>query len=703
MQFLMFFVMLGMTSVSLAKIVVIGNQKLSFSTLTRSQVKSLYLKKIDTINKDTLYVFDQPYDSDEFDQFYNQVFKWSVSEVMNYWSKVLFRGDAVRPSLVTGDVQAIATVVKYPTAIAYIDDDSLKSSPGASAIQILYGGNDQVTDSSNDTASTASAKDFKTLLLEAQSQSSSIDPSISSSRNDNVNQSTADVSDSTLDGHSENTDNADNSVGTASSYSTSPTDNTTTASTPVINPDGSTYLDQSIKAHSVWSDIVSQYGVVDDSIRSKKEVINEVNLIVEKKDILMGMFKNSTPYIAYIAQQVRRHGLPSEIALLPFVESGYDPFAYSKVGASGLWQMMPETATSFNLSINWWYDQRRDVYASTSAAINDFLQLHSLLNNDWLLALAAYNSGVGTVKKAINRSKKSNKATDFWSLSLPSETKNYVPKLLAIAIIIESPEQYGITLPDISDDPYFDSVRITSQMSLGEISKLSGASIDEIRSLNPGMRRWATEDNNTYYLLLPSNSIKTFQDNLKSEEGKVKTNWQYHEVYKNETIASVASDYKTTEDIIMKANGLSDGDKLTVGQGLLVPIHLNQLYSTADQQVSSSITQSVNAVTSDSLLSGAGQVTANDSVVDQGSSTNQAIFGQSNMSQVDPNQAGSDQSTSGVVTTLSKQTSEQISQLKLNDDGSQATPSTDNISDLPVQQDDSLKSLVDKIYNSKSQ
>ena len=197
-------------------------------------------------------------------------------------------------------------------------------------------------------------------------------------------------------------------------------------------------------------------------------------------------------YYYYILNEVLKRDMPAEIALLPIVESAYDPFAYSHGRAAGPWQFIPGTAKHFGLKNSWWYDGRRDIVASTGAALDYLQQLHRRFDN-WELALAAYNCGGGTVSKAIRRNQKKGLATDFWSLQLPKETRAYVPKLLAVSRLIRDAEQHDLELPPLPNLPVFAEVKLGSQIDLAQAAKLSSISTQELYQLNPGFNRWATD------------------------------------------------------------------------------------------------------------------------------------------------------------------------------------------------------------------
>jgi membrane-bound lytic murein transglycosylase D len=217
------------------------------------------------------------------------------------------------------------------------------------------------------------------------------------------------------------------------------------------------------------------------------------------------------PYMFYIYEEVKKRGLPGELVLLPMIESAYDPFAYSWVGAAGLWQMMPATGANFGLKQDWWYDGRKDIISSTSAALDYLTYLDTFFNGNWPLAIAAYNSGEGTVQNAIDRNAHRGRGTTFWALNLPAETESYVPRLLALAAIISNPAKYGVDLPPVHNGPYFGVVSLKQQIDLSQAAKLAEIPLSELYELNPGYNRWATDPKGPYRLLLPISAISRFE------------------------------------------------------------------------------------------------------------------------------------------------------------------------------------------------
>lgn len=247
---------------------------------------------------------------------------------------------------------------------------------------------------------------------------------------------------------------------------------------------------------------------------SRPEVQAQINWFVSHPKYLLRVASHAGYYMYYIHSQVVKRHLPGELVLLPMIESAYDPYAYSWVGAAGIWQMMPQTGLGFGLKQDWWYDARKSIIPSTKAALDYLFYLHSFFNGDWLLATAAYNYGEGNVQASVNRNASAGKATDFWSLQLPLETESYVPRLLALSAIVANPSKYGVTLPYIPNRPYFGVVELNQQLDLNRIAQMANISSTELYELNPGFTRFATDPDTRSQVLLPVSQIPLFEANL---------------------------------------------------------------------------------------------------------------------------------------------------------------------------------------------
>lgn len=280
--------------------------------------------------------------------------------------------------------------------------------------------------------------------------------------------------------------------------------------------------------------------------------------------------ERSSRYLHYVVSAAQQRNMPTELALLPFVESAYDPFAYSRSGAAGLWQFVPQTATAFGLKRNWWYDGRKDIVASTDAALEYLQYLHDKFNDDWLLAVAAYNCGEGTVQRAIAANRSKGLGTDFWSLGLREETRKYVPRLLALAKVVATPQQYGISLYSIPDRAYFAAADTKGQLGLTKASHLANVDIDELLRLNPGFNHAAVSTDTPQRILLPVNALEQFTRELAAAPAAERVEWRHYTVAKGDTLISIARKFSIAPGALASANALSE-KRLKPGQELMIP------------------------------------------------------------------------------------------------------------------------------------
>ena len=275
-------------------------------------------------------------------------------------------------------------------------------------------------------------------------------------------------------------------------------------------------------------------------------------------------------YLHYTVSEAEQRGIPTELALLPVIESSYNPFAYSHASAAGMWQFIPGTGKIFGLKQNWWFDGRRDVIESTRAAYDFLTQLHSKFGS-WELALAAYNAGPGAVQRSINRNLAEGLPADFWSLRLPSETMSYVPRFLAMAQLIKSPESFGVSLRPIMDQPYFRVVDTNGQIDLESAASLAGVSLKELYQLNPGFNRWATDPEGPHRLLIPASLPTDFAQQISALPAPERVAVENYTVKKGDTLFKVAKRFGTTPAELkrlnkLKSNQLKNGSTLVVSQ-----------------------------------------------------------------------------------------------------------------------------------------
>lgn len=294
------------------------------------------------------------------------------------------------------------------------------------------------------------------------------------------------------------------------------------------------------------------------------------------QEYLNRVVERARPYLHYIVTETEKRDMPLEIALLPVVESAFQAFAYSHGRAAGLWQFIPGTGRLYGLKQNWWYDGRRDVWASTQAAL-DYLQALKRELGDWELALAAYNAGAGNVRKAIRKSKRRGRGTDFWSLIpyLPKETRGYVPKLLAISAVVADPEKYGVTIAPIANAPVLARVQLDGQIDLALAAEMADISIEELYNLNPAYNRWATDPNGSNHLLIPLAREANFREELATLPPEKRIQWQRHRIRKGETLLSIADHYNTTVRVIKKVNRLR-GNTIRQGRNLIIPVAMKE-------------------------------------------------------------------------------------------------------------------------------
>lgn len=296
------------------------------------------------------------------------------------------------------------------------------------------------------------------------------------------------------------------------------------------------------------------------------------------------------PYLYHIVQEIEQRGLPLELALLPAIESAFEPTAYSHMQAAGIWQFTPSTAKHFGLKQNVWYDERRDIMTSTDAALGYLAYLYKFFDGDWLLAIGAYNCGEGNMRKAIKRNQRAGKPTDFWSLDLPEETKAFVPKILAVARVVVEPEKYGVNVNYIANTPYLQTVEIDKQIDLSVAAKFAGLSTHEFKRLNPGYRRKATGPDGPYQLALPINKVAGFKRQLKKvtmkdlmpnpelarlelkvgKDKQAQAKKRIHTVRSGDSLWEIARKYRVTVNKLTRWNKISERHTLRLGQQLTV-------------------------------------------------------------------------------------------------------------------------------------
>lgn len=307
-----------------------------------------------------------------------------------------------------------------------------------------------------------------------------------------------------------------------------------------------------------------------DHQAERSEVKEQIAWFMAHRKYLRAAATNARPYMYYIIAQIRKRNLPLEFALLPIIESAYDPFAYSTSGAAGLWQMMPATATDFGLKQTWWYDGRRDVFASTNAALDYLVYLQNFFHGNWMFTVAAYHAGQGTILNAVKKNTAKGEATDFWSLPLGKQTQLYIPKLLALAEMIGHPEKYPLGMPEIPNKPYLTQVDVGSQIDLAKAASLSGLSLNALMNLNPGFNRWATSPDGPYFLVVPIQNETQLREGLALMPQRNRVTWERYDVQSGDTLGKIAAKYHTSMAVLQQVNKL-DNTLIHVGDVIFIP------------------------------------------------------------------------------------------------------------------------------------
>jgi membrane-bound lytic murein transglycosylase D len=334
-------------------------------------------------------------------------------------------------------------------------------------------------------------------------------------------------------------------------------------------------VDDIYVSEDIWQRIRAKFTF---DIPDDKRVDSQRNWFIKHPEYLDRVAKRAEPFIFYIVQELEKNDIPLEIALLPIVESAFDPFAYSHGRASGMWQFVPGTGKRFGMKQNWWYDGRRDVIASTQGAIKYLKYLNKFFDGDWLLALAAYNSGEGRVKRAMKNNARKNLPTDFWSLDLPRETRAYVPKLLALADVISRPEDFNIKLYEIENKSQITNINIESQLDLAKAAKLADLSLAELQRLNPGFNRWATDPDGPHHLLIPNHKVANFEKKLSELPKKERLAWQRYKIKEGDNLGEIANKFNTDLTLIKDINNIK-GTQIRAGKHLLIPVATQSLDS----------------------------------------------------------------------------------------------------------------------------
>ena len=299
----------------------------------------------------------------------------------------------------------------------------------------------------------------------------------------------------------------------------------------------------------------------------------QLRFYTRKPQYLDRTFARGERYLYYIVQELEARHMPLELALLPMIESAYNPYAYSRARAAGIWQFITPTATRHQVRVNWWQDGRRDILDSTRAALDYLSELHAMFNGDWLLAVAAYNCGENAVARAIQRNEAAGLPIDFWHLKLPTETRGYVPSLLAVAKLVRDPGAYGLDFAPIPNQPYFASVEVGGQIDLRVAAAILTVSDEEMHALNPAFNRWATDPDGPTRLLVPAHAARDFADIAAGLSQDQRLPVERHTLEPKETLASIAKARALPLAVVQQLNG-SATFKAQAGDEILLPATL---------------------------------------------------------------------------------------------------------------------------------
>ena len=326
-------------------------------------------------------------------------------------------------------------------------------------------------------------------------------------------------------------------------------------------------VDRTATPSDVWQRIRDGFGMrnLDSALVRRKTAEFKAN-----SASLQRMLDRARPYLFHIVEEIERRGLPTELALLPMVESAFNPMAYSRARASGLWQFIPGTGRRYELTQTWWYDGRRDVIDSTEAALEYLTALYKM-HRDWHLALASYNWGEGAVKRAVAKNRAAGRKTDYSSLRMPRETQHYVPKLQALKNIIADPQRYGITLDPIPNEPYFTMVMAMPDIDVELAAQLAEMPLEEFRALNPGFSRPLIRAKEASRIVLPWDKVAPFHHNLARRADRDLVSWRVYRPQSGDSLGRIAKRFGLSIADLKRVNGISSRS-WSVPQALVVPV-----------------------------------------------------------------------------------------------------------------------------------
>ena len=346
-----------------------------------------------------------------------------------------------------------------------------------------------------------------------------------------------------------------------------PSETSAQSSTPTASEGGlSTYT-----VSASYTDLVSRLrdGYALPEVEDPA-IDRQIKFYTSKPQYLDRTFARGERYFYYVVQELEARHMPMELALLPIIESGYNPYAYSRAKAAGIWQFITPTATRHQVRVNWWQDGRRDIMDSTRAALDYLGELHAMFNGDWLLAIAAYNCGEMAVMRSVQRNAAAGLPTDFWHVKLPAETRGYVPSLLAMAKLVRNPEAYGLDFEPIPNKPYFARVEVGGQIDLRVASAILNISDEEMHALNPAFNRWATDPEGPFHLLVPASSARAFAETVAGLTPDQRLPVEHHTLEPKETLAGIAKERNLPLAVVQQLNG-SAKFEAKIGDDILLP------------------------------------------------------------------------------------------------------------------------------------
>ncbi|MCA6970926.1 murein transglycosylase D [Pectobacterium carotovorum] len=336
--------------------------------------------------------------------------------------------------------------------------------------------------------------------------------------------------------------------------------------------------DDSLAQRDLWNFIGDELKMeVPENARIREQKMR----YLKNKSYLHDVTLRAEPYMYWIVEQIKQRKMPMELVLLPIVESAFDPSATSSANAAGLWQIIPGTGRNYGLKQNQWYDGRRDVIASTTAALDMMQRLNTMFDGDWLLTVAAYNSGEGRVMQAMKANKAKGKSTNFWALALPRETSIYVPKMLALSDILKNSKKYGVSLPQPNESRALAKVELGQQIELTQAAEMAGLSLNKLKSYNSGYKRNVTAPNGPHYIMVPKANVEQLKDSLadgdiaaiqptRLAQTQSTPASQQYKVRSGDTLSAIAARLNVSTKDLQSWNNLRSAGALKVGQTLQV-------------------------------------------------------------------------------------------------------------------------------------